>query len=194
MQQSTKQTSKGRGKEIERERETTNQAQTKSRRRRARRSRAKRQMEQIDKASCGNWDGAKDDGNGGWQGAALIEPAPGEGNNKMQPEASNVSSKKKIGWKEAKTSSEQIAQAKLSPQPASPPIAEPFIQFITIYHYFVLPPPPLLPFFTLCACDIWDAASWAVQVGLSCNTVLHSALYKLTRNDLSPGRLAALSC
>lgn len=32
---------------------------------------------------------------GGAQGAALIEPAPGEGNNKMQPEASNVSSKKK---------------------------------------------------------------------------------------------------
>lgn len=102
-------------------------------------------MEQIDKASCGNWDGAKDDGNGegreqgGEQGAALIEPAPGEGNNKMQPEASNVSSKKKKGWKEAKTSSEQIAQAELSPKRASPPMAETFIQFITIYHYFASP-------------------------------------------------------
>lgn len=44
-------------------------------------------------------------GDGREQGAALIEPAPGEGNNKMQPEASNVSSKKKVERKPKRAAS-----------------------------------------------------------------------------------------
>lgn len=90
-----------------------------------------------------------------WAAATLIEPAPGEGNNKMQPEAGELCPAKR------KVAASKLPKPEPEPEPELRPSKQAGRNIYTVYYYISLfytslicLPLSLYSHLPLCACDI----------------------------------------